>query len=123
VTTEHKIGELIATGYEHHARDRYGDQTVDAWFRRHGIDPDAARQECYRISKLLVGADGPVRTPVTHDTFLHDDTVVIACAITGQPRLLVENTLADLYASDGPVRILASPSASLDTYDVEIELG
>ena len=76
-STDHTIGELIATGREHHARDRYGDITVDEWFRRHGVDPAAARQEQYRIHRLLAGPDGPVREPVGHDAFLHDDAVVI----------------------------------------------
>jgi hypothetical protein len=122
-STDHTIGELIATGREHHARDRYGDITVDEWFRRHGVDPAAARQEQYRIHRLLAGADGPVREPVGHDAFLHDDAVVIACGITGQPRLLIENTLAGLYATDASARIPASRTAGADTYDVEIEIA
>jgi len=122
-STDHTIGELIATGREHHARDRYGDVTVDEWFRWHGVDPDAAREEQYRIHRLVAGPHGPVREPVTHDAFLHEDAVVIACGLTGQPRLLIENTLAALHTTDGSARIPASPTVSVDTYDVEIELA
>ena len=42
--TNDAIRDLVEAGYEHVARDRYGDDTVDAWFRDvDGCDPDACR--------------------------------------------------------------------------------
>ncbi|HXO85131.1 MAG TPA: hypothetical protein VN803_06370 [Gemmatimonadales bacterium] len=37
------ISRLVEIGREHEARERFGDERVDAWFRADGVDPDASR--------------------------------------------------------------------------------
>jgi hypothetical protein len=41
---EEVIREHVETGTEDKARDLYGDERVDDWFRARGWDPDAMRE-------------------------------------------------------------------------------
>lgn len=44
MSNEQQIADLIDSGDEHIARERFGDAAVDDWFRRvWDVDPDAMR--------------------------------------------------------------------------------
>lgn len=45
LSVDEEIGRLVEKGYEDEARERYGDERVDDWFRSEGWDPDAARED------------------------------------------------------------------------------
>lgn len=47
IATAQTIARHVEAGTEDEARDRFGDDTVDDWFRSQGVDPDAARAEIY----------------------------------------------------------------------------